>query len=81
MSASKPSLAALPVASPCINVCQMDDATGWCVGCLRSLDEIGNWSRLDDASKRAVCAQLPQRRVHWRALRRTAGLLRQESQP
>ena len=58
------------VASPCINVCQMDAATGWCAGCLRSIDEIAAWSRMDDSGKRTVCAQLPQRRVQWRALRR-----------
>jgi predicted Fe-S protein YdhL (DUF1289 family) len=61
-----------PVASPCINVCQMDAATGWCAGCLRSLDEIAVWSRLDDATKRAVCAALPQRRVEWQRLGRPA---------
>jgi predicted Fe-S protein YdhL (DUF1289 family) len=63
-----PSLAA--VASPCINVCQMDAATGWCAGCLRNLDEIGCWSRLDDDAKRAVCAELPRRRQEWQRLGR-----------
>jgi predicted Fe-S protein YdhL (DUF1289 family) len=56
-----------PVASPCINVCKMDDATGWCTGCLRTLDEIAWWSQLDDADKQAVWQQLPQRRVQWLA--------------
>ena len=53
------------VASPCINVCRMDDDTGWCMGCLRTLEEIGAWSRLSDAGKQAVCGQLAQRRVLW----------------
>ncbi len=61
-----------PVASPCINVCQMDAVTGWCAGCLRSLDEIGAWSKLDDAGKRAVCATLPQRLLEWQRLGRPA---------
>ena len=52
-----------PVASPCINVCRMDAATGWCEGCLRTIDEIAAWSRLPDAIKREVCAQLPARRA------------------
>ena len=43
-----------PVPSPCINVCRMNPATGWCDGCLRTIDEIANWSLLDDAAKRAV---------------------------
>jgi predicted Fe-S protein YdhL (DUF1289 family) len=61
-----------PVASPCINVCQMDADTGWCAGCLRSLNEIAGWSRMDDAAKRVVCAALPQRLVEWQRLGRPA---------
>ena len=60
-----------PVPSPCINVCRMDAATGWCEGCLRTLDEITVWSRLDDAGKRAVWAALPGRRAAW--LQRVGG--------
>ncbi len=55
-----------PVASPCINVCRMDEATGWCAGCLRTLDEIAAWSALGEADKRAVLLRLSQRRVLWR---------------
>jgi predicted Fe-S protein YdhL (DUF1289 family) len=60
-----------PVASPCINVCRMDAATGWCEGCLRRIDEIAGWGRLDDDAKRAVLAQLPARQAHWAELART----------
>jgi predicted Fe-S protein YdhL (DUF1289 family) len=58
-----------PLPSPCINVCRMDAATGWCEGCLRTLDEIGAWSVLDDADKQAVWKQLRERRIVWRQLR------------
>lgn len=40
--------------SPCISVCRMDASTGWCEGCLRTLDEIAGWSLFDDDAKRAV---------------------------
>jgi predicted Fe-S protein YdhL (DUF1289 family) len=40
----------------------MDAATGWCEGCLRTIDEIAAWGGLDDEARRAVWAQLPQRR-------------------
>jgi len=53
------------VASPCVSVCQMDEASGWCVGCLRTLDEIAFWSVLDFDDKVAVMAQLAQRQVLW----------------
>jgi predicted Fe-S protein YdhL (DUF1289 family) len=52
-------------ASPCVDVCRMNAASGWCEGCLRTLDEIAAWSRLDDAARRQVLAALPARRVAW----------------
>ena len=50
------------VASPCINICRMHAATGWCEGCARTIAEIAAWSKLDDADKRSVLALLPARR-------------------
>jgi predicted Fe-S protein YdhL (DUF1289 family) len=51
-----------PVPSPCINVCRMNPLTGWCEGCLRTLDVIAAWSTLSDDGKRAVWARLDERR-------------------
>ena len=62
-----------PVASPCISVCKMDEPTGWCAGCLRTLDEIALWSVLDESDKRAVHIELSRRRVEWRRLRAVEG--------
>ena len=58
-----PDLGHSPVPSPCISVCQMDAATGWCAGCHRTIDEIAGWSRLSDDAKRAVWKELAQRRL------------------
>ena len=55
--------AADEVASPCINVCVMDAASGFCIGCWRTLDEIAAWSGLDAAAKRAVLAAIRKRRA------------------
>jgi predicted Fe-S protein YdhL (DUF1289 family) len=44
--------------SPCISICRMEPATGFCEGCLRTIAEIAAWSRMDDAGKRSV----------WRAI-------------
>jgi uncharacterized protein len=49
------------VASPCINVCQMNPDTGLCLGCLRTLDEIAGWLEFSDARKREVLAQIAAR--------------------
>lgn len=61
--------AARIVASPCINVCRMDAATGLCDGCLRTIDEIAAWSTLDDAAKRAVWNAIDARHAQWMAQR------------
>ncbi|MBN8504056.1 MAG: DUF1289 domain-containing protein [Burkholderiales bacterium] len=52
-----------PVASPCINVCRMDAASGLCLGCARTLDEIASWSQAGSAQRLAVLQQLPARRA------------------
>lgn len=51
------------VPSPCINLCQMDPATGWCLGCHRTIAEIAGWGRLDDTSKQQILLRLPPRRA------------------
>ncbi len=49
------------VPSPCVSVCQMDAATGWCQGCLRTLEEIGQWGNADDTFKRVVWTNIEAR--------------------
>ena len=51
------------VPSPCVNVCRMNEATGYCDGCLRTIDEIAAWGTLTDMAKRAVWKQLHLRRA------------------
>jgi predicted Fe-S protein YdhL (DUF1289 family) len=41
-------------ASPCIGLCQMDDDTGLCKGCFRTLEEIAGWSGSSERDKRVV---------------------------
>ena len=40
--------------SPCTSVCRIEADSGLCAGCLRTLDEVAAWSRMDDAGKRQV---------------------------
>jgi len=47
--------------SPCVSVCKIDSATRWCVGCLRTLDEIGEWANSSDEDKRAVWGRIASR--------------------
>lgn len=50
------------IASPCTGVCRMDPATGWCVGCRRTIDEIVAWASLDDTARLRIFSALKQRR-------------------
>ena len=50
------------VASPCTGICTLDPDSGWCDGCMRTIDEIAAWGGLDDRSRRAVWKSLPARR-------------------
>lgn len=43
-----------PVPSPCQSVCTMDASLGLCVGCLRSLAEIAEWSQATPERKRQI---------------------------
>jgi predicted Fe-S protein YdhL (DUF1289 family) len=56
-----------PVPSPCINVCQMEPATGLCRGCLRTIEEIVAWGKSDDDYKRAVWTEIRRREaeIDW----------------
>jgi uncharacterized protein len=54
--------ASLAVQSPCINICRMNAQTGYCEGCLRTIDEIACWSGYTDEDKLAVIAKLAARR-------------------
>lgn len=49
------------VATPCVKVCVVDGASSLCLGCFRTLSEIGGWSAMTDDQRAAVMADLPRR--------------------
>ena len=51
------------IASPCIDVCKMDEASGLCQGCYRNVAEIAAWSGASDPEKTLILAAVAQRRV------------------
>lgn len=51
------------IASPCVQVCTMDEASGLCLGCFRDIAEIARWAKLSDAERAALIAALPARRT------------------
>lgn len=50
------------VKSPCVNICVIEETSGLCTGCLRSLDEIGAWGMMDDDARAEVMEALPARK-------------------
>jgi len=53
----------MAVESPCVKRCEVDSTRQACRGCGRTLDEIGNWSKLSPAERRRIMAELPARRL------------------
>lgn len=66
--------------SPCVRVCVVHPDARICVGCYRSIDEIGAWSSMSPEKRQEVMADLPNRqtaitkRRGGRAARRRANL-------
>ena len=54
-------MSAKNIETPCIGVCTVDDKTGFCMGCFRSLEEIQNWWDMTDQQRSEVMQQLDQR--------------------
>ena len=55
------------IQSPCVSICSVNPDTRHCEGCGRSLKEIARWSRMSDAERETVMAELPDRRAQLAA--------------
>ncbi|HYL02061.1 MAG TPA: DUF1289 domain-containing protein [Steroidobacteraceae bacterium] len=47
--------------SPCVKTCALDEQ-GYCVGCLRTGEEIGRWSSMSAPEQWRLIAELARRR-------------------
>ncbi|MBL8557674.1 MAG: DUF1289 domain-containing protein [Hyphomonadaceae bacterium] len=52
---------AAPIETPCLKVCAVNGMTNQCIGCGRTLAEIGGWTRFTPAERRAIMDALPER--------------------
>lgn len=50
------------IESPCINICEMNEANGLCEGCLRNIFEIAGWSKYTDEEKQHVLNLIEERK-------------------
>ncbi len=51
------------VQSPCIGVCSMDEATGFCRGCYRTIDEIKTWWDMNLSEQKTLLSTLQARQL------------------
>lgn len=56
-----------PIWSPCIKVCFVDPDAQICVGCFRTLDELGRWTMMTPGEREAVKPLLAERRAVYEA--------------
>ena len=68
------------IESPCIKICVVHPEARICTGCLRSIDEIAQWTRLSHEARAEVMDALPARRakLHVRRGGRAARLAREK---
>ena len=51
------------IESPCVKICVIHPEARLCTGCLRSIDEITQWTKMGDERRAEVMAELPERRT------------------
>ena len=56
--------------TPCINICEFDEAAGVCLGCGRTLAEIAGWATMTSAERRRIMGELTSRNVPRKEARR-----------
>lgn len=62
------------IESPCNRICTLDERTGWCLGCARTMEEIMEWGQASDQRKREILAGLAERREKLRSGKASTGL-------
>jgi len=49
--------------TPCINICTLDRASGLCLGCGRTVEEIARWSTMGEAERKRIMTELAARKA------------------
>jgi predicted Fe-S protein YdhL (DUF1289 family) len=53
------------IESPCVRDCRVDQVTGFCVGCYRTLTEISYWASYTDEQRRRIMSFIETRRAAY----------------
>lgn len=54
----------MEVLSPCKKICQISQDGKYCIGCLRTVLEISNWSKFSDEKREKIFVQLKKRKIN-----------------
>lgn len=49
--------------SPCIDICIIDQESGFCVGCGRTIEEINDWSMKNEVEKKDILIKTKIRKI------------------
>lgn len=55
------------IETPCVKICTLDAQRRQCLGCGRTVDEIGRWAGMTSADRRRVMDELPGRMAALKA--------------
>jgi len=66
--------------SPCVGICRLDNATGWCLGCARDTNELASWRTLS-ARRAGPHLGRPSPSQDWHSTVRDCGRCRQAVSP
>ena len=55
--------AARRVMSPCKSICIMDAKSNLCLGCKRTIDEIGRWQMMEESERQKIASELKVRKL------------------
>ena len=64
------------ISTPCVKVCVVDSISALCIGCGRTVAEIGAWTAMSEAERGAVMAGLGERLASARSRASRGGALR-----
>ncbi|MBO6503611.1 MAG: DUF1289 domain-containing protein [Kordiimonadaceae bacterium] len=50
------------VESPCVKICKLDEAKSLCIGCYRTVEEIGEWRWATESRQKEILENAADRR-------------------
>ena len=49
--------------SPCKGICMMDPRGPYCLGCKRTIDEIGRWQMMEESERQKIAKEITGRKL------------------